>query len=72
MSVQAGDHLYKWSSFAGIPGLVQNHAIVSKIHSDQTIEIVDCNALLRGDDREEACYTISSDLKDTNTVVNGN
>jgi hypothetical protein len=62
--VKAGDHLYKWSSFAGIPGLVQNHAIVSKLHPDGTVEIVDCNALLRGINRDEACYTISWDLTD--------
>ena len=60
-TVSAGDHLYRWSSFAGIPGLIQNHAIVSQINTDGSVVIVDCDALLRGD-REEATRVLKSDL----------
>jgi hypothetical protein len=62
-TVSAGDHVYRWSSFAGIPGLIQNHAIVSQINNDGSVVIVDCDALLRGD-RQDATRTINSDLKD--------
>jgi hypothetical protein len=62
-TISPGDHLYRYSSFAGIPGLVQNHAIVSKINTDGTIVIVDCDALIRGN-QEDACKILESDLKD--------
>jgi len=68
-AISAGDHLYRWSSFAGIPGLIQNHAIVSKIEPNGDVVIVDCDALLRGD-REDASRTLESDLKDGRTKWN--
>lgn len=60
--ISPGDHLYRWSSFAGIPGLVQNHAIVSSIENDGGVVIVDCEALLRGD-MESTTKTLQSDLE---------
>lgn len=65
-SISVGDHLYRWSSFAGIPGLIQNHAIVSKIESNGNVVIVDCDALLRGE-REDASKILEPDLKDGRT-----
>lgn len=60
--ISPGDHLYRWSSFAGIPGLVQNHAIVSSLNDDGSVVIVDCEALLRGD-LESATKTLQRDLE---------
>ena len=46
---QLGDHVYKWCSFAGIPGLFQHHGIIIEIDGDQLV-IADFSGIIR---REE-------------------
>jgi hypothetical protein len=44
---QLGDHVYKWCSFAGIPGVFQHHGIVTEIDGDSLV-IADFNNIIRG------------------------
>ena len=46
---QPGDHVYKWCSFAGIPGLFQHHGIITEIDGDRLL-IADFSGIIR---REE-------------------
>jgi hypothetical protein len=43
-----GDHVYKWCSFAGFPGVFQHHGIVTEVDGDR-LTIADFNHLIRGD-----------------------
>jgi len=44
---QLGDHVYKWCSFAGIPGVFQHHGLVTQIDGDSLV-IADFNNIIRG------------------------
>jgi hypothetical protein len=46
---QLGDHVYKWCSFAGIPGLFQHHGIITEIDGDRLV-IADFSVVIRRDE----------------------
>ena len=41
-----GDHVYKWCSFAGIPGVFQHHGIITEVEGDR-LTIADFSAMIR-------------------------
>jgi len=47
-SVQLGDHVYRFCSFAGIPGVIQHHGIVTELN-EESLTVVDFDNLIRGD-----------------------
>ncbi|KAI2500461.1 hypothetical protein MHU86_14006 [Fragilaria crotonensis] len=55
---QIGDHVYKWCSFAGIPGLFQHHGIITEINGDMLF-IADFSGVIRGEDDQRKCLFVN-------------
>lgn len=45
--LHVGDHVYKWCSFAGIPGMFQHHGIVLEINENDDLTIADFHNMIR-------------------------
>lgn len=45
--LHVGDHVYKWCSFAGIPGMFQHHGIILEINENDDLTIADFNNMIR-------------------------
>jgi len=55
-SFQLGDHVYKWCSFAGIPGVFQHHGIVTEVISDKLTVINFDNMIRREGNEQRSLY----------------